>query len=685
MRNDELELADVPTDDRPSDAWSFDANGQSTRTWTGRRQQIAITTPLVLLVFFGAVFVLVPRSTLFKPGPLSSPHAQILAGTLSNERCAACHSDATLSMSWSGNAATVHQHQNDLCMKCHQEMIETSLASKAHNLPRSVREQLSAEIRRAAVSPKTATLVSNAWAPRAKLDHESVACSTCHKEHHGADVDLTTMTSAQCQSCHSVRFGDFASSHPEWQSWPYGRGGEIAFDHVTHLRKHSNSRGAATHLLCVRCHPGQSSASGPADLARSASYENACAVCHDEALQVQAATGLAVLQLPTIPPASADGIGWPDLAVGFPDGVIPPLTELLLRSDPDAAEALRKLPGGDVAAIKESELEATANVLARSIRKLLADVSEGGQDALVERLVSIGIAPETLLPVIQSLPPQWLSDSTWFEDSTSPTLGMQSPGAFRFAAFAGDGTDQPLPALPDRDALLEDDLLAGDSDSLDSDSLVDDNDDALIEDDLLSEDDNDALLDSGEMTDEIDPLAEPNSPSDQNWAIDPASLVGRGGWYRDDMRLTVRYRGTGHADKTLASLIETFAQLSQGDPLRKRFFKLPSVSSCVECHRGATSYPPAWRSAAKIGDRTQFTKFSHAPHLNISALDDCSHCHQVAELPSDTAENEAGLTATETVPHAEFYPIRRESCAACHTPTAAGDDCTTCHRYHISR
>ncbi|MEL6105738.1 MAG: cytochrome c3 family protein [Planctomycetota bacterium] len=661
MRNDELELAEVPTDDRPSDTWSFDADGQGTRTWTGRRQQIAITAPLVLLVFFGAVFVFVPRSVVFKPGPLSSPHAQILAGTLGSERCAACHSDATLSMAWSGNGG-VRQHQNDLCMKCHQEMMDSSLASKAHNLPRSVREQLSADIRRASVLPKTASLVSAVWSPRAKLNHENVACSTCHKEHHGADVDLTAMTSAQCQSCHSVRFGDFANSHPEWDNWPYGRGGEIAFDHVSHLRKHANARGAATHLLCVRCHPRQTSGTGPADLARSASYENTCAVCHDEALQVEAETGLAMLHLPTIPPASAQGIGWPDVAVGFPDGVIPPLTELLLRSDPDAAEAMRKLPGGDIAAIKESELEATANVLARSIRKLLADVSDGGHAALLERLVSIGIAPETFLPVIRSLPPQWLSDSDWFEVPGSPALGMRSPSDFRFAAFASDGTNERLPAVPNDETLLDEDLLSG-------------------EDDVSA--DHDALLGADERIDESDPLSEPDSPSDQNWAVDPASLVARGGWYRDDVRLALRYRGTGHADKILVSLIETFAQLSQGDPLRDRFFELPSVASCVECHRGATRFPPAWRAAAKIGDRTQFTKFSHAPHLSISSLDDCSHCHRIADLPSD--EMAAVAFAATDHPHAEFHPIRRESCAACHTSAAAGDDCATCHRYHISR
>ncbi|MEO1525052.1 MAG: hypothetical protein AAFX06_06430 [Planctomycetota bacterium] len=660
MRNDDLEIAEVPTDDRPGDGWMFDAEGQGSRTWTGKRQQIGLAATLTFAILFGSAFAFVPRSVLFKPGPLSSPHAQILAGTLTSERCSACHQDAALSTLGSDSAA---HSQSQLCLNCHEQMMDRSLATKAHNLPSSVRDQLSAKIRR---SGSTTSLVSSALIPTANLDHENVACSTCHKEHHGADADLNAMTNAQCQSCHSVRFGAFATSHPDWDSWPYGRGGEIAFDHVTHLRKHSKSAADAERLQCARCHPSGNSLTGGIELARSASYEIGCAACHDEGLTVQAATGIAVLTIPTIPASSADGIGWPDLAVGFPDGVIPPLTELLLRSDPEVAAALRRLPKGDVSAILKDDMDETTQVIARAIRKLMIDVSDRGQDALLERLVASGLTPDTLMPVIRSLPPQWFGDSTWFEESMAPTLGYHTPEPFRLASF-GDS---------DEESLTGDDLL-GDGDLLDENESLGDGD-LLGSEDLMGED---ALLEDPLANGSSDPLAEPVSPSDQNWAVEPSSLVPRGGWYRDNVRLTIRYRGRGHSDEVLASMIETFAQLSHGDQLRDRFFELPSVKACVECHASATRFPSLWRSSPKIGDRSQFTKFAHGPHLNVSALGDCVHCHQVNELPSELTLGEPGADAT--VEPSEFHPITRESCAACHTPAAAGDDCTTCHRYHI--
>ena len=688
MRNDELEIAEVPTDDRPADSWEFDSAGNATRTWTGLRRQVAVGVTFASAIAFGVILVFVPKATLFKPGPLSSPHAQILAGTLTSERCGACHQDAALSPAWGGDTSNERQTQSALCMKCHEQTIEKSLATKAHNLSSSARDQLSAKIRSAAGTPTTASLVSAAWSPKSTLDHENVACATCHKEHHGAGADLNAMTSAQCQSCHSVQYGAFATSHPSWQSWPYGRGGEIAFDHVSHLRKHAKSPADTERLQCDRCHQSNRGNLVTADLARSTSYDAGCAACHDESLGIQVSKGFAVLSLPTIPPASAEGIGWPDLAVGFPDGVLPPLTELLLRSDPEVAKALRRVPHGDIAAIPEDDLDETAQVVARAIRKLVDDVAERGQEAILERLVSSGIAPQTLLPVIRSIPPQWLGESDWFEQFDSPALGIHDPRLFRSAAHR-------MQATGTQDEMLDEDLLVDDDRLDDGDLLSEDSDDALLVEDsdedliasdseasLLSEPDsllNDPLSGDPLSDDPLasDPLAEPISPSDQNSAVDPSSLVSMGGWYRDDIQLAVRYRARGHSDEVMASMIETFAQLSQGDPLRRRFFELPSVAACVECHDGATRFPAVWRAAAKIGDRSQFTKFSHGPHLNVSALGDCVHCHQVSELPADGEINE--MTSLP-----EFHPITRESCAACHTPNAAGDNCTTCHRYHIA-
>ncbi|MCG8653837.1 MAG: hypothetical protein MI861_28620, partial [Pirellulales bacterium] len=77
----------------------------------------------------------------------------------------------------------------------------------------------------------------------------------------------------------------------------------------------------------------------------------------------------------------------------------------------------------------------------------------------------------------------------------------------------------------------------------------------------------------------------------------------------------------------------------------------------------------------QVGRQGLFTKFSHAPHLNVAQLADCTHCHRVRSPQAEVAVNVASLV--------EFEPLGRNSCASCHTRRAAGDACTKCHRYHI--
>ncbi|WP_372895952.1 hypothetical protein [Stieleria sp.] len=668
MRRDNLEIPQPPINDRPGDSWMPAVDGAGSdgaarvRTWSGRRRRWTVVFFTCVLLGALATLAMMPAEQLFKPGELSTPHAQILAGSVSGEKCAACHHQAAFSLAaWFHSASDSHaadSHaavtQSDLCMDCHHRTINANLALAAHNLPLSVRDQMTETIRLASKrSAADGTGFLPRWIPDAAVDQNDVACRACHQEHHGAEADLLSLSNNQCQTCHSERFGAFADSHPDWEGWPYGRGGELSFNHATHQQTHFPSwKSGAETFDCSICHPA-----GPTgELVRVASYETSCQTCHDEAMNVRAGKGIDFVALPSLPRNALNNVsGWPEGATGFADGVISPLAELMLRADPAVTKIVRGVPGGDVSrlSIEDPQTDETLARLANGYQRLIDDVGRRGQSAIQERLLQLGISPGPFQPVLRSLSPQLIESAgqKWF--TRTNLTGTQSATITR-----------PRPkirlVIADEDDLLGAELLGS--------SLLGEpgDEDALSEDPLLE----DPL--------QQDPLAGSNDRSATVVSAVPASeLVQVGGWYRDDQRFAISYRGNGHSDPVMVGMIETFAQLAEHDPLKQRFFDGPFVAACVSCHPGATAIPASWRAKGLVGQRSEFTKFSHRPHLSVSALGDCSHCHQVRDRQT-MPDHEFVFAGSE------FKALERESCAACHHANAAGEDCTQCHRYHIS-
>lgn len=667
MRQDNIELAKPPGNDRPGDMWMNSHDGEHTDqgkrvlTWTGHRRRWTLWFTTGVLLAAMLVFLVVPSEDLFKPGNLSSPHAQILIGAVSSDRCGACHTDDSLSpLAWFQRGSKGHAgiQQNDLCLDCHHRTMPQNLAYAAHNLPLSVRDQLSISIQQAALESGIHDQHSlYQYIPDAAVDQNNVACSSCHQEHHGADGDLLFMSNTQCQTCHSTRFGSFADSHPDWNEWPYGRGGEISFNHAMHQQKHFPGwKSGSEEFKCSVCHPGASVGSiDPADpqgeIVRVASYENSCKVCHDQAMNLQTRKGIDFVALPSLPDSVAAGLDqWPQGATGFTDGVIPPLTELLLRADPVIADLLRHIPAADLSQLPGQDNESAQRLsqLATEFRRLMHEFATIGHTAVQKRLSGLGISPGSFSPVLRSLPPQLIESANekWFRDTPSNNSSSGAPPS-------GISKRSRL-VITDEDDLLDGSLLDGDAGA-----------DGLLDGDLLGGD----LLDQ--------PLAVPTQGTVEAPAmIVPSKLVNDGGWYRDDVQLAVRYRGSGHSDPVLVGMIETFSQLRDGDPLKRRFFSDPSVVACISCHASAASVPSVWRAKQQIGQRSEFTKFSHRPHLNVSALGSCVHCHKISG-------HTAAVKSTAVEPATDFQPLGRQSCAVCHTAKASGESCTTCHRYHI--
>ena len=724
MRSDDLDLPQPAANDRPSDLWvcGRTQDGQACsrgptqrgrcvhadacqprRTWTGRRRQcfvavLGITTAAVLL-WIGSH----DASTFFKPGELTTPHAQILTGTATSAKCASCHANASnagwFGLGWRDLGGDGHRgvQQTDRCLDCHHTTIDRQTARLAHNLPSAARQ----ELRLAALTPRVHSWRDRLPAPA--FGQDDVECSTCHREHRGADADLLAISDEQCQTCHADRFGDFAAEHPAWSDWPYGRGGKIAFDHNSHAEKHFPATlrdGTAVKFDCTVCH----SRSADNEVARSTSFETACAACHDETLKVETAAGIDWVALPSLPRPVVEPIEtWPEAATGFYDGKLSPLTALWMRSDSEAASAARLIPEGDFSKIsaEDPQQQAAASTLAVAIQSMLDEIAREGQPAILRRIGNAGISSERTTAMIRTLPPQLFEDAArrWFGKTTGPP-GDQAASI------------RSTPSAKVRAVDYQHNLLRHEDESKRADGSADEDADEWLlppaasnSGDLLGAD---SLLSApvgaeplGADPLQTDPLlADPlqaDPPGEQSARFDAALMLPAGGWYRDDLRLAIRYRGSGHADPVLKAIVETASELPESDSVRQELLATPAIKACISCHPSATDTTAAWRATPLIGrpasmhdqlslDRL-FTRFSHGPHLNIQTLGDCVHCHRLNSGHQQDQPIGPAVSATSAeVPPAsnhEFLPLGKATCATCHTAQAAGDNCTKCHRYHV--
>jgi hypothetical protein len=237
--------------------------------------------------------------------------------------------------------------------------------------------------------------------------------------------------------------------------------------------------------------------------------------------------------------------------------------------------------------------------------------------------------------------------------------------------------------------------------------------------DLLDQSSADDLLgDSSLAADlgmETDP---PVSRSTQLTKLQGSVHVAEGGWYLDDELLALRYMPRGHADRTLAAwaqyvvLIQSAPVDSAGGTLgfkqnhASKWERLTlgesMLEGCTQCHllgSGSKSVSDGaiWQSVSRNAKIRPFTKFDHNPHLTLPALSDCRYCHQldvtqdqkrqdvayVLQRKSEMVHGASSLNSAGASLGAEFTPMQRNQCVACHRPGGASDGCTQCHNYHV--
>lgn len=180
--------------------------------------------------------------------------------------------------------------------------------------------------------------------------------------------------------------------------------------------------------------------------------------------------------------------------------------------------------------------------------------------------------------------------------------------------------------------------------------------------------------------------------SDQQETASTLSFAPAGSWVRNDATYSINYHLTGHADPVLTEWLALFVDTPgvHERPLELALFREMSKPTapglCVSCHsveqRGPHGLVINWRADDPQESPRTFTRFSHAPHLTLPELANCTACHAI-----DTAANTTA-SYTDLDPHrfvSDFRPLSKRECAACHTATAAGDSCQSCHRYHVER
>jgi len=552
------------------------------------------------------------RNAAIDPGQLSVQHAQLLQHGDDAPGCASCHAAADQSFGqWlqhATNAELAQPSQSELCLECHQQQIEPKAALWAHN-----------------VDPQV--LLASAESPvRRHLDPtQELACSTCHKEHHGAAHDLTWMSDNACQACHQEQYHSFATDHPEFDNWPTRRRTRIAFDHGAHQLKHflkETQPKEKQEFACAACHTSDRDGAFQETLG----YEATCAQCHDSKIETSWDAGIALFALPMIDAealrAAGHDIGqWPEQALGEFDGPLPPFAKLLLAADERGAAAIVTLGADfdffDITADDPKQLQAAGEVI-WALKRLLYDLSVEGQTALrtrIETVLGRKLSKQEFSALTARLSPENVAAITerWL---TRLPVEMASRGGV--VPPAGNSN------LPEQDRKAERQRVAA-----------------------------------------------------GGWFRDETTLSIR---YRPTGHADPWV--TAWIDVLVEASTGTHAAIAK--PLLKQMMLPTAAGQCGSCHSvdrlPDNRYVVRWFAKQAEDVPPSFTTFSHAPHLSQAQLADCQACHEINPLANVMA------SYTENAPEKfanGFRALTKRSCAECHTPHGAGDSCMQCHKYHV--
>lgn len=618
------------------------------------RRRIASLSAFALALAAVAILLGGPsRRAAVSPGQVSASHLAIA------DDCSACHEqgDGT-AIDWIEAAAAGHSlaSQNNLCLECHGELAEHAVSP--HGMSPSALCEITDQTASRREGPPMVRLANSVMPLPNELN-----CALCHQEHHGVDHDLQALADAQCQVCHQRTFHSFDSGHPSFTEYPFDRRTRIRFDHATHYGVHFSNFArmmpsgvppgddaeiaSAASTTCMHCHAQDASGAfmGVRD------FETMCASCHEPQIAEDdpaVTPPIPVFSLAGFAPGR-DGPQSPSEDTAHP---FPPIMQLLLSADPDFRQVYASSAGYDPfsseavwpadPAARISLIEATGRLL----QELAAAPIESFQRRLQQAL-----------------------------RNEAAEAAMSASAQFRSSGFA-----EGLRAL----------------------------------------------------TSAMEPIREPVSENEEVDSSNAPETAGQNpdgqfvrqlGWsYHPDTR-TLSYTPHGHADPFVRAWIDLAvnyaapAALTSGgdagdrdvagqaaDRLLEFFARSASAGRCIKCHTidagsagsrlsvaGAPSrFHVNWRALQPSSRHSDFTRFSHGPHVvMLSTGDECKSCHELEEqVEFDRPEFllSGGLVRTNPLAPA-CAGIRQlsstQSCVRCHRQEGASQRCTTCHNYHV--
>lgn len=174
-----------------------------------RRGRVAFLVFAAAVGTLFCIFSLYRPSVVVSPGPLNAHHAPL------GSNCAQCHGSVDKGfIQWTLTSQKGFK-QNERCLTCHSNFNKPDFP-RIHSIPKGDLAELRDQMKHSPGGRSLVHQISAAITPSVPHDSDgNLECARCHREHHGADANISDLSNTQCQSCHSRQFDSFKHGHPE--------------------------------------------------------------------------------------------------------------------------------------------------------------------------------------------------------------------------------------------------------------------------------------------------------------------------------------------------------------------------------------------------------------------------------------------------------------------------------------
>lgn len=416
------------------------------------RAKRGLVTRWATVVALGLAVVMLAggdRDGAISPGPLTAEHAEVAS-------CAGCHESggagpAEITRAALDGVEDAHAGDSQACLNCHQVGGTPFKPHSAQTLPEAPTTD-------AANTPQLSPPYLLSFASQSfrspAATGSGTACATCHTEHQGADADITSMSDARCQACHTVKFDGFDAGHPEFGNYPYNRRTRLDFDHVAHAGKHFADAETSGPETCTACHT-RDDRSG---LMATKGFGETCAACHAGEIRgkgIAGSPGIPVISVPGLDVLTLQERGiaigqWPELA----DSRLTPFTRAILAGRDDVASTtlsrFAALDAMDLRGASADDLQVVKRV-SWAFKRLIYDLTARGPQAIAPALqgqLSRSLPEAVVRDLLGGLPQDTVraAQRTWFPDLATELARRNAGQQVPMPGTAPEAPDAPAAA-----------------------------------------------------------------------------------------------------------------------------------------------------------------------------------------------------------------------------------------------